>query len=67
VPRWGADLLDKALKRGYQPWWSIEYFRDWAGAAAFARGFLFDFRHTADYIRFGHNRDVANAINRHVT
>lgn len=67
VVRWGAKTLDKVTARQLQHWWMIDRWQDWGGAAAFARGFVFDGRHTVDYVRFGHTRSLADAVNRHVT
>lgn len=63
VIRWGRELLDLALERGYQHWWNLNYWRDWDEAGNYARGFLFDGRHTDDYVRYGHTRALAEAIN----
>lgn len=63
ITRWGARLLDLALKRGYQRWWNLKYWQDWDEAGDFARGFLFSGRHTDDYVRYGHTRALAETIN----
>jgi hypothetical protein len=60
---WGTKVLDTIRRRQLQPWWTWEFRRDWGGAADFARGFLFDGRHTLDYIRYGHCHDVAMKAN----
>lgn len=63
VIRWGAKTLDQITQRQMQRWWMFDRRRDWGGAAAFARGFLFDGRHTLDYVRYGHTRALAETIN----
>lgn len=66
--QWGAAVLNKAFReRSFQHWWAWRNRRDWDGAADFARGFLFDGRHTYDYLRHGHTQSLADALNRHVT
>lgn len=67
VIQWGAQLLDAANHRGFQHWWQLKYWQDWDDAGDFARGFLFDGRHTDDYVRFGHCRALADAFNAQVT
>lgn len=66
VERWGDDLVEKCRTRAFQRWWSLKNWRTWGGAAAFARGYLFDGRHTTDYIAHGHVQALADAINREV-
>ncbi|MEV0028828.1 alpha/beta fold hydrolase [Nocardia sp. NPDC050793] len=61
--RWGQSLLDGATRRQLQRWWSPQNWRSWSGAVAFARGYLFDGRHTEDYIRHGHAKRLAERIN----
>ncbi len=62
--RWGESLVEVAVHRRLQRWWSPQHWRSWGSAAAFARGYLVDGRHTDDYIRHGHARRLAEAINR---
>lgn len=64
--RWGEALLEKAKHGAWQRWWSPENWRTWGGAMAYARGYLFDGRHTDDYIRLGHCERLADVINREV-
>ncbi|MEV0294516.1 alpha/beta fold hydrolase [Nocardia sp. NPDC050710] len=61
--RWGQSLIDVAARRQLQRWWSPRNWRSWAGAIAYARGYLFDGRHTDDYVRHGHARRLAEALN----
>ncbi|MEU8898078.1 PE-PPE domain-containing protein [Nocardia sp. NPDC048505] len=63
VLRWGQSLVEVALQRQMQDWWSAENFQSWAGAIAYARGYLLDGRHTEDYVRFGHAARLGSAIN----
>ncbi|KAA8890283.1 PE-PPE domain-containing protein [Nocardia colli] len=64
--RWGQSIIETATGRQLQRWWSPQNWRSWGGAVAYARGYLFDGRHTEDYIRHGHARLLAEAINREV-
>lgn len=64
--RWGRSLLDAGTRHAMQRWWSLEHRRSWAGAVAFARGYLYDGRHTDDYIRYGHVLRLAETINSEV-
>nr|WP_143545535.1 alpha/beta hydrolase [Rhodococcus sp. 15-1154-1] len=49
---WIADLRRKAVLKQFQNVFRPELRRDWAGAAAWARGYLFDGRHTC------YNREI---------
>lgn len=60
--RWGQDLVDKCRRNAFQRWWSVENWRTWNGAMAFARGYLFDGRHGAAYITEGHVQALAETI-----
>ncbi|MGY0502188.1 PE-PPE domain-containing protein [Nocardia sp. FBN12] len=64
--RWAQRMLDTATRNQLQRWWSPSNWRHWAGAVAYARGYLFDGRHTSDYVRYGHSRALAQALNRDV-
>ncbi|SNY87588.1 Alpha/beta hydrolase family protein [Nocardia amikacinitolerans] len=64
--RWGRSLIDVAAQRQLQRWWSPQHWRSWSGAVAFARGYLVDGRHTEDYIRGGHARELAERLNAEV-
>lgn len=66
VARWGEDLVDKARRGVYQQWWSPANWRTWGGAVAYARGYLWDGRHTDDYLRHGHVQALADTVNREV-
>lgn len=61
--KWGADLLDRAIHGRWQRWWSLENRRTWAGAIAYARGYLIDGRHTFAYLDEGLAVGLAHAIN----
>ncbi|TQM29851.1 alpha/beta fold hydrolase [Nocardia bhagyanarayanae] len=61
--RWGRSLIDVASRKQLQRWWSLENWRSWAGAIAYARGYLLDGRHTDDYVREGHAQQLAEALN----
>lgn len=65
--KWGASVLDAVTQGRLQDWWRPDKWQRWNSAIAFARGFLFDGRHTVDYVRYGHTRALADAVNRHVT
>ncbi|MGI5223258.1 hypothetical protein [Nocardia sp. CA-290969] len=64
--KWVAKGFDRIRRGQMQPWWKLEHHRDWDGAAAYLRGYLWDGRHTTDYTRHGHVQALANAINREV-
>lgn len=66
IHAWALDLVDRCRRQRIQRWWSGENWRTWAGALAFARGFLVDGRHTADYLRLGHVQALADTVNREV-
>lgn len=57
--RWGAAMLDTIYQRRLQDWWAPWKWTGWAGALAFARGYLFDGCHTVDYITEGYTRALA--------
>ncbi|MFC9892135.1 hypothetical protein ACFVMC_00435 [Nocardia sp. NPDC127579] len=63
VCRWGEDLVELVRERTFQRWWSVQHWRSWAGAMAYARGYLVDGRHGADYVRHGHVQALAAAVN----
>ncbi|RJO76798.1 alpha/beta fold hydrolase [Nocardia panacis] len=67
VLRWGQSLVDVAVQRQLQQWWSPANWRTWGGAVAYARGYLADGRHTEDYLRYGHIQRLAEAIDREVS
>ncbi len=60
---WGQQMLHTATRNQLQRWWSPANWRQWGGAIAYARGYLFDGRHTDDYVRCGHARALAQALN----
>lgn len=45
-PEWMGALLEQAQANQWQRWWDIANISSWAGAIAWARGYLFDGRHT---------------------
>lgn len=61
--RWGAMMLDAAMLGRLQDWWAPWKWAGWMGALRFARGYLFDGRHTADYIRRGYTWALADCLN----
>ncbi|APE37686.1 hypothetical protein BOX37_31325 [Nocardia mangyaensis] len=63
---WAHQMLNTASRNQLQRWWSLDNWRQWAGALAYARGYLFDGRHTDDYIRLGYTTALAQALNRDV-
>lgn len=65
--RWAQDMINRALTCRWQRWWSLANWRDWGGAIAYARGYLFDGAHTDDYIRLGLCAQLADVINREVS
>lgn len=64
------DLADKTwfamVAGGFQRWWDLSNWRSWLGAVAYARGFVYDGRHTDDYIRRGLCATLADVVNEHV-
>lgn len=60
--KWGAKMILKIAQGQMQPWWSPEHWRNWPGALAYARGYLWDGRHTDDYIRHGWCKALARGI-----
>ncbi|MBW0270764.1 hypothetical protein ATM97_07020 [Nocardia sp. MH4] len=66
VARWGEDIVEKCRTGTLQRWWSPANWRSWAGAMAFARGYLWDGRHTTDYLTHGHVQALADTVNREV-
>lgn len=59
---WGIKVLERARRGRFQVWWNPLYWGRWNSAIAFARGYLFDYRHTNDYIRYGYNRALARTV-----
>lgn len=66
IARWGADLVEKCRTGAFQRWWSLENWRTWNGAMAYARGYLLDGRHTTAYIDEGHVQALADTLGREV-
>ncbi|MBL1072966.1 alpha/beta fold hydrolase [Nocardia sp. 2] len=66
MTRWGQSLIEVATHNRLQRWWSPRNWSTWAGVLAYARGYLFDGRHTHDYVRLGHTARLAETINREV-
>lgn len=63
---WGARMLDAVISGRMQDWWNPVKWPGWAGALAFARGYLFDGRHTDDYIIHGYTRALGAAVRAHL-
>lgn len=63
LSRWGAMMLDGVIAGRLQDWWAPWKWAGWAGALRFARGYLFDGRHTHDYIRLGYTKLLADRLN----
>lgn len=59
---WGAKMLDAVAQGRLQDWWAPWKWEGWAGALAFARGYLWDGRHTTDYIRLGYTNALAGRL-----
>lgn len=66
-PSRAADLFVTTLRAvtdgRMQRWWDVSNWRTWGGALAYLRGYLFDGRHTDDYIRRGLCAELAAAVN----
>lgn len=60
---WMADLIARAKSGRWQPqnWLS---WRSWTDAVAYGRGYLFDGRHTDDYIIRHHAQFLAEVVNK---
>lgn len=65
--RWMRTLEERARSDRWQRWWSVENWRSWNGAIAYARGYLADGRHTTDYIVNGHAQHLAQVVNNSIT
>jgi hypothetical protein len=67
---WGWDLYNKAVNRGFQPWYSLERWRDWGGATRSAWGYLprpiGGGLHTTALVEQGLLVRLADAVNRGV-
>lgn len=62
ITHWGAKMLDAVVAGRLQDWWAPWKWAGWNGALAFARGYLFDGRHNADYIRLGYTTLLAGRL-----
>lgn len=60
--RWGAMMLDAVIHGRLQDWWAPWKWAGWLGALRFMRGYLFDGRHTHDYIRLGYTQLLADRL-----
>lgn len=58
-------IITKVSQARLQQWWSWENWRTWGGALAYAKGYLFDGRHTEDYVRLGLCETAAQAVMAH--
>lgn len=65
--RWGAEMLDAVFAGRLQDWWNPTRWHGWTGAIGYARGYLFDARHTNAYVEEGHTKALAHAINEAVS
>lgn len=67
---WGLDIYTKAMQNSFQPWWSIEHWRDWDGATRAAWNYLPQpfggGLHTNAYVHQGLLVRLADAVNRGV-
>lgn len=63
VVRWLGSLIEVAVQRKLQPWWTIDHWRDWPGAIEWALNYLIRGRHTTAYIDEGHAAALAAAVN----
>lgn len=61
--RWALNLVSRARSGQWQQWWSPANWRTWGGAIAYARGYLFDGRHTDDYVLRGLAQQLAEVVN----
>lgn len=59
---WGEALIERAKKRQWQRWWDLANWRTWGGVIGYLRGYVWDGRHTDDYIRGGHLQRLATLI-----
>lgn len=59
--QWAIDVMTKLAERRLQRWW--EFWQDWDGAGAYARGYLLDGRHDRDYVEDGHCEILARQLN----
>lgn len=64
---WAADMLAKLAHRQLQPWWMF-WLRPgrWGAAIDALNGYLFQGRHTDDYLRQGICTRLAEVVNREV-
>lgn len=60
--RWATEMLVTASNGKAQAWWQPQHWRSWNSAIAYARGYLFDGRHTRAYITEGHTQALADAV-----
>ena len=64
---WGRKLIERAIARNFQPWWSPQYWRDWPGAIQEAVNYTpIGGRHTRAYLTEGLCTELAIAVNRGV-
>lgn len=60
--KWATEMLVTASNGKAQAWWQPQHWRSWNSAIAYARGYLFDGRHTTAYITEGHTQALADAV-----
>jgi hypothetical protein len=57
-----SQVTDAARRGRLQRWWDIKNWISWGGALAYARGYLWDGRHTTDYVRNGLTATLARQV-----
>lgn len=60
---WFLMTLKLCQESQAQRWWDLGNWKTWGGAIAYARGYLFDGRHTRAYVDEGHTLALAIKIN----
>lgn len=61
---WGAKMIDTVTRRQMEQWWNPVNRSSWGMALAYTRGFVFDGRHTTDYITRGYTEALSIAVDR---
>jgi hypothetical protein len=62
LPDWFNRTLEQAKKQQWQRWWDLRNWQSWSGAVAYARGYLYDQRHTTAYVADGHLQLLAAEV-----
>ncbi|MGW4240985.1 alpha/beta fold hydrolase [Nocardia sp. NPDC004722] len=63
--RWGQAIIDTAVQRRYQRWWSPANWRETSEVLSQANAYLFEGRHTTAYVAEGHCERMADQVNRY--